>query len=259
MKKTLVGGITALLLIGTPLGVMAQSTNINEARSNIAQWVDTRMKTAEKEANWREEKASIEKQIALYQEEIEGLQKIIDENSDKADDAAKKRSDLENQLNDLQNANKSIASQISVYEMKIRDAYKYFPTPLQEKVETLYNRLPEEGAKKITQTTGSRLAIVVGILNETDKFNNTVTTRKENKTIGGKEIEVDVVYFGLSMAVYADETGEHAGVGYPAKGEWTWAEMDAKAPTLRRTVMVATNTLKPAEFTQVPLKVTNID
>ena len=258
MKKTLVGGITALLLIGTPLGVMAQSANINEARSNISTWVEARMKTAKAEADWREEKASLEKQIALYKDEIDGLQTIIDENATKADDAAQKRSDLEKQLASLKSANGSIANQISVYENKIRDAYKFFPTPLKDKVEKLYANLPKEGAK-VTSPTGTRLALVVGILNETDKFNNTVTTRKEVHKIGGKNLEVDVVYLGLSMAIYADETGEHAGVGYPAKDEWTWTQMDEKAPELKKTVMVATNTLKPAVFTQVPLKVTNID
>lgn len=259
MKKTLVGGITALLLIGTPLGVMAQSTNINDARSNIAKWVDARMDTAKAENDWREQKASLENQIALYQEEIDGLEAIIAENSGKANDAESKRTELKNQLDSLKAANSSIASQISVYEMKVRDAYQYYPSPLQEKIDSLYVRLPKEGEKNVKSPTGARLAIVVGILNETDKFNNTITTRKENKTIGGKETEVDVVYFGLSMAVYADETGEHAGVGYPAKGGWKWTETNDKAPVLKKTVMVATNGLKPAIFTQVPLKVTNID
>jgi hypothetical protein len=102
---------------------------------------------------------------------------------------------------------------------------------------------------------GQRMAIVVAILNEIDKFNNTVTVEKEMRDVNGKPTEVKTMYLGLAQAFYAYKSGMFAGVGKPAEGEWKWEEKNDMAQQISQAIAVADASLKPPVFSNLPLSV----
>ncbi|MBN2069636.1 MAG: DUF3450 family protein [Opitutales bacterium] len=260
MKKTLVGGISALLLIGLPLGVQAQNeTKIDTARATIDEWVQARKDIAKAESEWKVEKELILNQISLYEQTISELQDVINKAEAEATTATESRAKLNAEKESLDAAISAINKKISVYERMMHDAYAYFPEPLKDKVGQLYSSMPKEGQKNVGMPTSNRLAIVIGILNEADKFNKSITVRKEDHNIDGMSMEVDVVYFGLSMAIYSDTDGKNAGIGIPAKNGWSWEARNDKAVEIAKTIKVANDTLKPAVFTEVPMQITSVN
>lgn len=259
MKKTITGGLLAILLAGgLPSAANAQNEGkIDEIRTTITNWVELRRTIASRANDWRVEKELIQHRIGLFKEEIDSLQERIDEVKTGADEAQRKRTEFQRDEERLREAAKGVESNIPLYESKIRELSKYFPTPLAEKVSTLMSNMPAEGARTNLGPT-QRMALIVGILNEVDKFNNTITPQNELREIEGRQIQVTTVYAGLAKAYYADESGMYAGVGTPGSDGWVWVERNDIAPAIAQAVGVAAGTTKPAVFVNIPIEVTSI-
>jgi len=259
MNKKIIGCLIAVLLMGLlPSGAMAQTKErIEEIRTTIDNWVDLRKTIAKRKNDWRVEKELLQHRISLFEEEINSLQEQISEFQEGADEAQKKRADLQQQEEVLREAARIVETNIPRYENIVRELSAFFPLPLTNKVSTLMSNLPAQGART-NLGTSQRMATVVGILNEVDKFNNSISMENELREVDGQQIQVTTVYAGLSQAYYADESGKYAGVGNPARDEWEWTERNDIAPTISRAVGVAAGKIKPAVFVDIPIEVTSI-
>lgn len=75
---------------------------------------------------------------------------------------------------------------------------------------------------------GQRLMNVLGVFAQAAKFDSTATFVGETRAIGGTDnVQVRTLYWGLSQAIYVDQQGENAGIGYPGPDGWTF-ELDSE-------------------------------
>jgi hypothetical protein len=101
------------------------------------------------------------------------------------------------------------------------------------------------------QTT-ERMQVIVGVLNELDKFNNAVTTFSEKrKNQAGDEVAVETVYVGLGAAYFVNETGDFAGTGAPGPNGWEWTIKPELASSVREVIHIYRND-RPAHFIPLP-------
>lgn len=244
------GGSLAATL---PLAAQSQTDPIAETRANVSEWVELKTLTAKARADWKVEKEVLETRIALYETEIEELQAQIDEASGKVDEVEETRSNLQQQINDLKTANAAVEGKVAKYEKQVQELAEYFPPTLKSKVTTFLGRIPKAGAKT-NLTTGERMAFVVGVLNEADKFNKTVTHIRDVRAVdGGQRVEMSVLYFGLAGAIYVDDSGTYGGIELPAKGEWERTSRDDLAPQLLLLKQYQQNIKTPAQFVEMPV------
>lgn len=265
MKKLITAG-AVLSLIGTPAFAQSQeaaapltpSEQIEQATAITKQWVEVQSTIAKEGNQWKVDKHLIQQRIDLFSAEMESLQQEIKELEDKAATGQGKRASYTNQINELQNAQNVVLGVLPRYEADLLELSKFFPTPLANSTETLMAPLRNKGKSNLG--VGQRLALIVGVLNEVDKFNKDITTTKEERSIDGKNREVYVMYLGLGQAFYADEQGTIAGTGTPdpAKGGWKWESHDDQAEQIARAIAVAQGKIKPAEFVNLPMQVTTV-
>ncbi len=262
MKKTIVAGLTGLLLATGPVSTPAQADadtqdRIQSTRATIEQWVDVRQRIARTRSDWRQEKQMIENRIRLFSEEIEALQSSIEDLEERVTGAERERARLQQEADELRRASLRVDNIIGDYEQRLRGKAEYFPRPLRDRVAQFLERMPED-PDATGLSVSERMAFVVGLLNEVDTFNNQITMMSERRELpDGRLAEVTTMYFGLAQAFYVDGQGQYAGVGTPARGGWEWESRDEIAPAVRNAARFYRDRGEAA-YVQLPLKIHSI-
>jgi hypothetical protein len=123
--------------------------------------------------------------------------------------------------------------------------------PLQDILKPSINRIPADAANTKAMAT-ERIQVIVGILNELDKFNNAISVFSEKrKSDKGDEIACETLYVGLGTAYFVNDGGDFAGTGTPGPNGWVWTPKPEIASSVKEVVRIY-RTEKPARFVPLP-------
>ena len=252
MKKTILTGLAscglALLLAGPIAAQSANQQRINDTKQAVSDYVFLRQTISEEKNEWRVYKEVADRRIEFFKAEIEQLDKDIAELESKRTSASAEINARKEEIAELRAANNVVLNAVPELESRVQAIAAYLPTPLKQRVGPLLSQL---GSAK---QAAPRVAIVIGILNEIDKFNS-------EWSLGGDVIEnrpVDVLYMGLAIGFYASGDGEVGGTLTPAKGDWQRQQNNDLGPTVARLLAFYNGEIKPAELSPLPLQVTDI-
>ncbi len=220
----------------------------------IEKWVDVTNLISIEVSEWKELKALLTYNIDLLNTEITDLEQLISQSEEQAREAERKTDLLRDEESNLRNASTIVDKKVTDYENRIRNLSGIFPPALNERIIQFMSRLPAEPGTS-TMPLEERLATVLNILEEVDKFNNSVTVVSELKLVSsGDRVEVKTMYLGLAHAFYVDRNIEFAGVGIPVNDQWEWTSHPELSENINRSILMYENAIKPAEF--IPLSVT---
>jgi hypothetical protein len=136
-------------------------------------------------------------------------------------------------------------------ELRVKRFTPQLPLPLQDILKPLVARLPADTANT-KMLAAERVQVLVGILNELDKFNNAVNVFNEKrKNPNGDEVAVQTVYIGLGAAYFVNEAGDFAGTGAPGANGWEWSVKNQIAPSVHEVVKIYRNE-RTARFVTLP-------
>ena len=254
MNKKILYGLAALV-VGSSLQAQdekAVQMEIEKTREVISQYVKARQDIARVKNEWKAYQELTQRRIDLYEREIRQLTETIEEAESQTTQAERAIAEIKDEIAVLREANSIVGKALPGLEDKTRELYQYFPRPLKSKVQPLVQRLGK------SRQASDGMAIVIGILNEVDKFNSEFTFDTDEKTIDGETKLVDVIYIGLAQAFYADSEGRIGGIGVPAEGEWTWTERNDLAADIRLAVQFYNGDIKPAELVDLPVEIQNL-
>ena len=244
--------LVLLLQVGA-FGLVAYSATKGSTEV-IEKWVDVTNLISIELSEWKELRALLTYNIDLLKTEIAGLEQQISQSEDQAREAERKTDLLRDEESTLRDAAAIVEKKVTEYEDRIRSLRSVFPPPLNERVIQFVSQLPTETGASVL-TLEERLATILNILEEVDKFNNSVTVVSELKVVSsGERIEVKTMYLGLAQAFYVDRNAQFAGVGIPKAGKWEWTPHPKLAKSISRSILMYDNAIKPAEF--IPLSVT---
>jgi len=255
MNKKLLYGLVAML---AGSGLQAQDETavqqeIATAREVIAQYVNTRQAIARVSNEWKAYQELTQRRVDLYQREIDQLRKAIMTAEAETTQAEREIARIRDDIRTLRDSNNVVLQALPEMENKLRELYQYFPAPLKNKVQRLVQQLGRG------RQASDRMAVLIGVLNEVDKFNAEFSFDTIEKVLPGGETRlVDVIYLGLGMAYYADKEGRVGGVGVPAEGEWKWTERNDLAPGIRMAVRYYNSEIKPAMMVELPIEIHNL-
>lgn len=240
-------GVSAL---SAPWAVGQNDTQerINETKQAVSDYVFLRQQIAKTTNEWRVYKDVTERRIAFFQAEIERLTEQIAESEATRSSAQQVIEERRREIDRLQTANNSVLQAMPGLENRLQELSEYFPAPLKRTVAPLVDQLgaPSQAAE--------RMAIVVGILNEVDKFNS--DWQDSSEQVG--ESLVNVLYMGLAGGFYANTEGTVGGYLVPAPERWERVEDNSIAQQVAMAVRYYNNDVKPALLVPVPLQVRDI-
>lgn len=223
---------------------------IEQTKEIIAQYVKVRQDIAKEKNEWKTYKILTEDRLNLFRNEIKSLREQIREAEEETSSAERKIAEEKDEIQRLRAATNVVSQALPDIEDKLRSLYLRFPEPLQERLERLVKELGK------SKQPANRMAVVVGILNEVDKWNSDFNLAKDEKTLPNNEIVlVDVVYLGLAIAYYSNENGTVGGIGLPAEEGWEWTDRPDLAPKIHLAVQYYNGDIKPAELVQLPVEI----
>lgn len=242
--------VMAVALSG-PAVRAAEPAALTQARSTLEQWVQTRQLSARARNDWQADKESLDQTVLLYERELkaidEQMAKVSTNNAQVAKEMAEALA-LQKSSNETLDGARQFATD---FEARVKALVPKLPTPLQDILKPSLARLPADPANT-KMLAAERVQVLVGVLNEFDKFNNAVNLFNEKrKNPQGEEVAVQTIYVGLGAAYFVNEAGDFAGTGAPGANSWEWTVKPEIAPSVKEVVKIYRNE-KAARFVTLP-------
>lgn len=246
--------ITLLGLAGVVWRSAAAPADLTQTRSTLEQWVQTRQLISKTHSDWQADKESLEQTVALYERELAA---IADQMTKVATNNTQVAREMEEALALQKSSNETLAQArqfATAFEGKVQQLAPQLPTPLQDILKPTLAKLPTDPANT-KMLAAERLQALVGVLNELDKFNNSVNVFNEKrKDSQGNEVAVQSIYVGLGAAYFVNEAGDFAGSGAPGTQGWEWTVNNGIAATVQSAVKIYRNE-RAAQFLALPATV----
>lgn len=255
MNRKILYGMAALIA-GTTLQAQNQAAvqkEIEQARQVIESYVNTRQSISKAQSEWESYQELTNRRIALYEDEIAELEETIQEAEEETTSAERRIASIRDDIQVLRSATNIVSTSLPVLEQKVRELYLYFPTPLRDKVTSIVQKMGSQGMQ-----TSDRMALVIGVLNEVDKFNSSFTHLRDELREDNQTKLVDVLYLGMGIGYYADNDGTIGGMLVPAEKEWEWVQKDELAPMIHQAILYYLGEVKPAMMVELPVEIKNL-
>jgi hypothetical protein len=252
----MLGFSVRIMLIAYLLGTafVRADAPLSEARSTLDKWVETRQLISRTKADWQSDKELLEQSLRLFERELKGVEEQMSKLGTNSSQVEKERVQAEALLRSSNDALDGARQFATDFEGKITKLVPQLPAPLQEILKPYLNRMPTNSAST-RLAPPERIQIVVGILNELDKFNNAVSIFNEKrKNEKGEEVAVETVYVGLGAAYFVNEAGNFAGSGSRGQNGWEWSLQPELASLVREVIRIYRNE-EPARFVALPATV----
>lgn len=250
MNKAILTVLT--FVVGASLGLQAQ-TKVEKARNTLSELVQTKKDIVASKAAWDTDKEILEATIESLEDELEMLETRIEESEKARAESDGTRERLNTDKEALKAQLDDFVAVVSGFEKKVIAILPYLPEPLLDDMGKLTDKLPRDG--KSSLDAPRRALIVLGILQEIDKFQTSVTTHQLLLEIDGKAAkEYSVLFYGLGTAFFVDEGLTTAGYGVPTAEGWTWTVDSLLATRIFDAVEIAERK-KLAEFVPLPVNI----
>lgn len=240
-----------MLALGSLVVVAAEPSALTQARSTLEQWVQTRQLIARARSDWQGDKESLEQTVLLYERELKSIDEQTSKVSTNNAQVAKEMAEalvLQKLSNEALDGARQFAAD---FEARVQKLVPQMPSPLQDILKPSLARLPADPANT-KMLAAERAQVLVGVLNELDKFNNAVNLFNEKrKNPKGEEVAVQTIYVGLGAAYFVNEAGDFAGTGVPGANGWEWAVKPEIAASVKEVVKIYRNE-KAARFVTLP-------
>lgn len=251
-----------IIFLGFPAFLPAQELKITpteELRVTVNEWVETMRLIQQEENDWTRD----QEVLTNYRE---GLEKEITDLNEKIAAAKTRKEGADSEsLKDTEerdryaSANEELAKLVRALEENMAAKLPLIPAPLRDEPKVSQSIEDLDRALKLTgdelkKDVSKRLQNLINLTSEIEKFQQTVVLRKELHTVdGGREINMEVIYFGLSTAYAVNEDGGVALVGKPdAKDGWKFEERKDLAGAIRD-LIDSTNGDRDPTFISLPI------
>ena len=244
------------VILCASIGLHSVAAELDNARSTFIEWSKVQSQISKEAADWKNEQALLKDMIGASEAELETITKSIEELKSSSTDADEKKAELVTAIEGVKATAALLEKEASTYEGTARSIIPLLPDALKMDIQPLIQRLPkdEEVAKKTPLS--QRIQTVVGILTQVEKFHSQISMVSEIKeTAPGVSKEVKTLYFGLSIAYYADANAENAGYGYPSAEGWKWTPASGEEAENIATAIAIHSNDKPPAFVTLPIEI----
>lgn len=232
-------------------------------RATVQKWIAVMKETQEKQKEWKEKKeilldskASLEAETAQLESEILAAfdrQKKLDVQS--ADKLAEKKS--------YDAAREALRDGLNDLDAKVSAVIPLLPKQLTKEGKIEKAIADHLGFVKRTDkdkiALNARLTSMITILLEAEKFNQVVTPFKGGgltADVGGDQVILDGIYFGLAMGFASDEQGKVAYRLDPSPGGWEKKEIsDPETVAKIRELIDVGNASGEVRLVELPLEI----
>jgi len=219
--------------------------NVKETHKLIEEWVKTELLRSEESNQWRAEKAALIDLQAALNQEIEELDESLKTFESEETSLEEERAKLMERKREAEKSTLALYEGLQNLQTEIDRLFKILPAPLRNNLSPFREKLASDG-KETDLPLRKRLEIAVSILQSIHLFNRSVTMERVEFTLDDdKSREFIVLYFGLGVAYFVNESGTVAGFGKPTEQGWEWTRQDDLASEISTGIDMMKNRTLP--------------
>ena len=242
IKISIFFGLSGTCLVGS---------TFKDTTTIIQEWVQTEQLIGEESSEWNIEKAALLDVRGALENEISELTKRLEESEEEAVGAAQQRTELLEQKTEIEETTLSLLDGIDTLEAQVEEAFALLPTPLAKRLQPFRNKL-KSGIKQGNLPLRQRVDTLLSLLQAISLFHRNITLERQEFSLeDGISREFQVMYFGLGIAYFVNESGTVAGFGSPRQNGWTWKRDDSLAREIATGVDMLNNQAMP-RFLKLP-------
>ncbi len=240
------------LLIGLLYLPSSIFSEIKETQQIIEEWIDTEHLISKESSLWKSEQAALFDLQSALAEELSTLHDKLKRSEEEASGADKQRSDLMEREEKAKDATEALFRGLQKVEKKVDDVFALLPTPLSERLSPFREKL-DAGPQKARLTLRQRVETLISLMQAVHLFHRTVTLERQEFTLNDDQSrEFMVLYFGLGVAYFVNESGTVSGYGLPSPSGWKWVRKDEIAREVTTGVQMVNNRAMP-RFLDLPM------
>jgi hypothetical protein len=175
----------------------------------------------------------------------------LEESEEEAVGAAKQRTELLEQKNEIEETTRSLLDGVDALQTQVEEAFKLLPTPLAKRLQPFRQKLKSQiGSNDISLR--QRVDTLLSLLQAVSLYHRNISLERQEFSLeDGVSREFQVLYFGLGIAYFVNESGTVAGYGSPNKSGWVWKRDDSLALEISTGVDMVNNRAMP-RFLKLP-------
>lgn len=140
-----------IVFIGVCSTALAAEPSIDDTRSTLEKWVETRQVISRTRSEWQADKELLEQQAALFERELKNVADAAAKVDTSSTQVSKERSEAEAAIKSAETALSTAQGFAADFQEQIQKLTPRLPAPLQETLKPLLNRLPSDPtASKMT-------------------------------------------------------------------------------------------------------------
>ena len=232
-------------------GCNLQASTFKDTTTIIQEWVQTEQLISEETTEWNIEKAALLDIRDALKTEIIELDKRLEESEEEAVGAAKQRTELLGQKNEIEETTRSLLDGVDALQIQVEEAFKLLSTPLAKRLQPFRQKLNSQiGRNNISLR--QRVDTLLSLLQAVSLYHRNISIERQEFSLeDGVSREFQVLYFGLGIAYFVNESGTVAGYGSPNKSGWVWKRDDSLALEISTGVDMVNNRAMP-RFLKLP-------
>ena len=232
-------------------GFHLQGTTFKDTTTIIQEWIQTEQLISEETTEWNIEKAALLDISDALKTEIIELDKRLAESEEEAVGAAKQRTELLEQKNEIEDTTRSLIEGVDALEIQVEEAFKILPTPLAKRLQPFRQKLNNQ-IENYNIPLRQRVDTLLSLLQAVSLFHRNISIERQEFSLeDGVSREFQVMYFGLGIAYFVNESGTVAGYGSPSKNGWVWKRDDSLALEISTGLDMVNNRAMP-RFLKLP-------
>ena len=242
IKISLIYGLSGFHLLGT---------TFKDTTTIIQEWIQTEQLISEETTEWNIEKAALLDIRDALKTEIIELDKRLAESEEEAVGAAKQRTELLEQKNEIEDTTRSLLEGVDALEIQVEEAFKILPTPLAKRLQPFRQKLNNQ-IEDYNIPLRQRVDTLLSLIQAVSLFHRNISIERQEFSLeDGVSREFQVMYFGLGIAYFVNESGTVAGYGSPSKNGWVWKRDDSLALEISTGLDMVNNRAMP-RFLKLP-------
>ena len=232
-------------------GCYLLASTFKDTTTIIQEWVQTEQLISEETTEWNIEKAALLDIRDALKTEIIELDKRLEESEEEAVGAAKQRTELLEQKDEIEETTRSLLDGVDALQIQVEEAFKLLPTPLAKRLQPFRQKLKSQiGSNNISLR--QRVDTLLSLLQAVSLYHRNISLERQEFSLeDGVSREFQVLYFGLGIAYFVNESGTVAGYGSPNKSGWVWKRDDSLALEISTGVDMVNNRAMP-RFLKLP-------
>lgn len=230
---------------------------IDDTRNTLKEWVSVEKTISQEQKAWTEDKALLNDLLSSLSQEQRILRETIERAEQDTSRADQERLELISRREAYEQSSAAILERLSLYERQAIQLIPRLPNILKDEMGLMINKLYlTEGSN---YSLSERAQNLISILTAVQDFDSSITVASEIRSLNsGEDVEVKVLFLGLSRAFYSDSAKRTAGIGRPAPGGsddgWAWSEQNDLAGDIMKAIDIYENRDVPA-LVNLPLNI----